>query len=761
MIVRHWWVVVAVLIASTSYTLSKVAKEKPRYKATSTVRLVDSRRALAGDMASRSGGDIGFSYQTDPIESQMQVLQSGAVADFAVDLGGLRLVPAEGTAFVEEISSISVDDTVTEGRLTMQFGSASFRMSSREGQVDAAYGQPARVGGLELTVEKRPGVDSAVFDILTRESAIGNVTDGLSVSSRPRTDILDLSYVGSEPWQVKRVTNAMAEAFKAHNVARATEMATRRRQFLEGRVRATDSMLSLAQGRYSAFRSGRQVFSSSQQAGAEQQGLIDIDRRRAELDAERTTYTDLLSAARRTSGNSAALRTLASSPGIANNSVVQQFYRQLEQYQRTRDSLLNSGAAQTNPDVVSVSALIPATGDKMMDAVQSHIGSLQAQINALDRLRAAGTSRITQAPAADVQESELQEGVQTVQMMARQLQDELQRARMAEAVEGGQVEIVQLATSPGFQMPTRKLLNVFLGVAIGLALGCVAAILLDSLNASVRKRSDIERLLGIPTLAVIPKMPSSNGDRPKLLRALPRLASKNGKSHRLGKPDGDLVTVNNARSAAAESFRTLRTNIMFSQTVTSMRTLVVTSASPAEGKTTTASNLAVSFAQQGMRVLLVDCDLRRSRIHRVFGLVKEPGFTDLVLGYSDEENVTHPTPIPGLYVMASGKLPPNPAELLGSDECSRTFAKLTEGYDLILIDTPPLLAASDAAILATFANGVVLVLRAGATENAAAQQSVQQLNSVGARIVGAVLNDPDAQVPKYGAYYHYEYSTTE
>ena len=142
----------------------------------------------------------------------------------------------------------------------------------------------------------------------------------------------------------------------------------------------------------------------------------------------------------------------------------------------------------------------------------------------------------------------------------------------------------------------------------------------------------------------------------------------------------------------------------------------------------------------------------------MFGLHREPGFTDLVLGYTDEETVTHATPVPGLYVIASGKLPPNPAELLGSDATRKTFAALTEGFDLVIIDTPPLLAASDAAILATLSNGVVLVLRAGATENAAAQQSVQQLNAVGARIVGAVLNDPDAQVPKYGAYYHYEYS---
>jgi polysaccharide biosynthesis transport protein len=114
-----------------------------------------------------------------------------------------------------------------------------------------------------------------------------------------------------------------------------------------------------------------------------------------------------------------------------------------------------------------------------------------------------------------------------------------------------------------------------------------------------------------------------------------------------------------------------------------------------------------------------------------------------------------------LYVIPSGKLPPNPAELLGGDEMRRAITRLTEGYDLVIIDTPPLLAAADAAILSTLVHGVILVLRAGSTESAAAQQSIQQLNAVGARVIGAVLNDPDMQVPKYGAYYEYEYSAAE
>ncbi|MDQ3243796.1 MAG: CpsD/CapB family tyrosine-protein kinase, partial [Gemmatimonadota bacterium] len=149
------------------------------------------------------------------------------------------------------------------------------------------------------------------------------------------------------------------------------------------------------------------------------------------------------------------------------------------------------------------------------------------------------------------------------------------------------------------------------------------------------------------------------------------------------------------------------------------------------------------------------------RLHKVFGVPREPGLSDLVLGYKDEDAVTRPTSVPGLYVIASGQLPPNPAELLGGEGMRRTLNSLMEGYDLVVVDTPPLLAASDAAILATLVDGVVIVLRAGQTESSAAVQSMQQLNAVGARVVGAVLNDPDMQVPRYGAYYRYEYSSAE
>jgi succinoglycan biosynthesis transport protein ExoP len=290
-------------------------------------------------------------------------------------------------------------------------------------------------------------------------------------------------------------------------------------------------------------------------------------------------------------------------------------------------------------------------------------------------------------------------------------------------------------------------------------MGVGAAVFVDGLNTSIRRRDDVERVLQIPGLAVIPKFAAAATN--SRLLGQRRLAG-NGKDHPASAlRDHSLVTIVDAGSSGAEAYRTLRTNLIFSQAVQTLRTMVITSASPGEGKTTTAANLAVSFAQQGMRILLVDCDLRRSRIHKLFEIARGPGITELVIGQETQDDVVRETSITGLYVVPSGQLPPNPSELLGGDRMRRVLASLAEGYDMVIMDSPPLLAASDGAILATMVDGVVMVVRAGVTEEEAAQQAMQQLGSVGARVVGAVLNDPDSKVPQYGSYYRYEYATAD
>jgi capsular exopolysaccharide synthesis family protein len=728
----------------------------PRYRAVSTIRLSDdSRRQLAGDFSSPY--DV-IGRETDILQSQIQILNSQAVGAEAVDLEGLRLRPTATSQFVDELVGIRVAENAAIDTLTLSFGPTSVVAATRSAQTTAAYGQPLQIEGVSLIVASKPSVASATFTVVPRDAAIGEVLGGFSANPRPKTDIIDLSYIGLEPHQARRLTNAMAKAFQAHNAATSQLESKRRRVFLEAQLKQTDSMLNAATFAYSNYRSRQQVFSSKDKASAQEQNLVTIDMRRADLDAERRTYESLLSQAQQSGrSNDANLRLLVSLPGIAANPVIQQLYTQLTTLEGTRDNLLSAGAAATNPDLVSANARIDATSDKLMAAVRSQIEALKARIQAMDNLRASSSTQIAAAPATESEEAQLSQQVQTVQKMSEDLQAELQKAKMAEAVEAGQVEIVDLATVPYSPIASGATRRVALGVVVALLLGIGLAVVVDGMNTSIRRRTDIERLLQVPGLAVIPRLVRSTPVDRGLQKALPQRAG-NGRKPGKKRSIHELVTVTDMRSASAEAYRTLRTNLIFSQSVQTLRTVVVTSASPGEGKTTTAANLAVSFAHHGMRVLLVDCDLRRGRLHKIFEIPREPGMTELVLGREETESVLRQTDVTGLYVISSGNLPPNPSELLGGDRMRKVLAQLSEAFDLIVIDTPPLLAASDGAILATLSDGVVVVLRAGSTESDAAQQAIQQLTGVGARVVGAVLNDPDAKVPTYGGYYHYEYA---
>lgn len=755
---RQLWIVLAVVIVVVGPTVYSVMQTPPRYRATSTIRLADdSRRALAGDFTSPYDA---IGRETDILQSQIQILNSQAVGAEAVDLEGLRLRPAAGSQFVDELAAIRVADNAPADSIRVDFGPTSVSASSSRSQATAAYGQPLQIDGVSFVVAQKPPVQTASFRIVSRDEATGEVLGGFSASPRSKTDIIDLSYVGGEPHQARRMTNAMAKAFQAHNAASSQLESKRRRLFLEGQLKQTDSMLNAATYAYSSYRSRQQVFSSKEKATAEEQNLVNIDMKRADLDAERRTYLSLLSQAQKSGQSSDAnLRLLVSMPGIASNPVVQQLYTQLTGLETTRDNQLSAGAAPTNPDLVNINGRIAATSDRLMGAVRSQIDALTARIQAMDNLRASSATKIGAAPATESEEAQLGQQVQTIQKMSDELQSELQKAKMAEAVEAGQVEIVDLASVPYSPIPSGASRKVTLGVIVALLVGIGLAVVVDGMNTSIRRRTDIEKVLQVPGLAVIPRLSrTTNVDR-GLQRALPRAANgKRSKSSRKKSPLQELVTVTDMRSASAEAYRTLRTNLIFSQSVQTLRTVLVTSASPGEGKTTTAANLSVSFAHHGMRVLLVDCDLRRGRVHKIFDIPRDPGITELVIGREEAENVIRQTNVTGLYVIASGNLPPNPSELLGGDRMRKVLASLSEGFDLIVVDTPPLLAASDGAILSTLADGVVVVLRAGSTETDAAQQAIQQLQGVGARVVGAVLNDPDAKVPTYGGYYHYEYA---
>ena len=216
-----------------------------------------------------------------------------------------------------------------------------------------------------------------------------------------------------------------------------------------------------------------------------------------------------------------------------------------------------------------------------------------------------------------------------------------------------------------------------------------------------------------------------------------------------------LITLEQKKSPISEAYRTLRTNVQFTCVDLDTRKIMITSPGPREGKSTTVANLAVSMAQAGKTVLVLDADLRNPTQHKFFGLDNAQGLSVALVQDLDFQQYIRETAVPGVMVLTGGPIPPNPAELVGSKRMKRLMQEVSEQYDMVLIDTPPIVAVTDAAILAQEVDGVILVLAAGEVSKDFAQRAKELLDKVGAKILGAVLNKADMKTSEYYYYYYY------
>lgn len=216
-----------------------------------------------------------------------------------------------------------------------------------------------------------------------------------------------------------------------------------------------------------------------------------------------------------------------------------------------------------------------------------------------------------------------------------------------------------------------------------------------------------------------------------------------------------LITFEQSKSPISEAYRTLRTNVQFTGVDSETKKIMITSSGPREGKSTTAANLAVSIAQSGKSVLLIDADMRNPTQHKLFGLSNEEGLSVSLVQDQDFQAYIKETAVPGVSLLSGGPIPPNPAELVGSKRMKRLIEVLSEQFDVVLIDTPPIIAVTDAAIIAQEVDGVILVLASGEVNKEFAKRAKAHLDKVGAKILGAVLNKADMKTSEYHYYYYY------
>lgn len=371
-------------------------------------------------------------------------------------------------------------------------------------------------------------------------------------------------------------------------------------------------------------------------------------------------------------------------------------------------------AAQYGPSLLNLQARI--------NEVDKQIKQTQAQITELSK------PRLT--PEQQAALSSLQTRLAADSAAYSTLVRNYEELRAAQAGRVGTLTQLEPAVPPTRPIGPRVLRDALAALILGLFVGVGLALLVEYLDSTLKSEDDVRSALGLPTLGVLSYTPTR------------------------GPASNELVAVTAALSPLVEAYRGIRTSLLFTGVDEPVRTLVVTSSLPGEGKTRTAANLAVVMAQAGRRVILVDADLRRPKLPDIFRRIDTQGMTNMLIEEGNPSDFILPTEVPNLRLLCAGPRPLNPSEIVGSQRMQRLISYLRDISDLVIFDTPPLNAVTDPAVLAARVDGVVLVVHAGHSTTAAVKQGVEALNKVGARVLGVVLNKlKDRRGVQYYEYY--------
>jgi len=689
------------------------------------------------------------------IETEMRILRTRPIAEDVVDRHDLNLVVTRPRDVPRELLFASIDlgrETV-EGEYEIRpAGEGRWRIRATGDETpplaaDFAPGDRVELpGGSFVLADLANGADRAGdplptsidLETLPFFEAVEEFQETMSVGRPDReASVLQVGYRTTDRTLVHRVPNTVAESFIARRIEEQKAEARGTVGFLEREVEETRLQLEDVESRLQSFREGEQIVAVEAEAVAQVERLAALQTRRTQLDAERAALAGLLADIDRAEADP-DYRRLASFPTFFQNQAVAGMLGSLIQADSARAALATRMTPR-HPDVVAIEERIDQLEGQLGSIGRNYLGSLSDQIAALDTILAQFGAELASVPERQIEFARIQRQVQMLAELYTVLQTRLKEAEVKEAIDDSSVRIVERAIEPLRPVSPKPVRNLALAMMLGLVLGVVLAFVREYMDRRLHSSDRIEALFGLPTMARIPSMALADG--------------REGRT-------AALVTLEEAQSVGAESFRNLRTNVRFVRKGQGADEIVITSPSTGEGKSLTAANLAVTMAQRGRRTLLVDADMRRSVQHRQFEVPQAPGLSDCLLseGESDPsgllDEVIHPTMLESLFVLPAGRQPPNPAELLDSPQMDRLLEDLRTRFDAVIIDSPPVLAVTDSAVLAPKTDGVILVVRAEKTEKDAIALAIQQLRQVDAEILGLVVNDAKAE-GAYQAYHEY------
>jgi capsular exopolysaccharide synthesis family protein len=611
--------------------------------------------------------------------------------------------------------------------------------------------QTIRNSGLIPHAEMGASADAITSGSLAnhrRPPELGGFLGSLGVKRVPQSRLLDVSFEGNDPALAAQILNAHIANFIEQNFRSQYDSSAKATIWLTDQLSELKVKVENSEAARLAYERQHQIWELDDRQNITTQRLNELNKEFTDSQSERMKKQAVFEFAK--SGNIDAV------PQMRQDNTLQDLLRKKsDAYAQYTDAVAQYGP--NFPKVQRLQTRMKEIDDSIASEKRNVMTDLETEYNAAkqredmmgDALNAQ-KAEVNSMAQNMVEYNILKRNAEADKTMYDGLLTKLKEANIAAGLKSSNIRIVDPAMIPSTPSHPAKARNIALSFLVGLVGGIGLALLREYLDNTVKTPDDVETLARLPSLAVVPAF--SNEDSPRRGKLIGG-ASVNGHEKRV-----ELVAQHLPKSQMSEAFRALRTALLLSQAEHPPQVILVTSALPREGKTTAAANLAVTLAQLGDRTLLMDADLRKPGVGRLLNLTdsKYAGLSSYLAGVSSLELVTVPHPvIPNLVAIPTGPLPPNPADLLSSHKLADAIQQLRSQFKFIVIDSPPIMAATDAVIVSVQADGVLLVVRSGETPKEAFTRARDLLVSVKCRLLGVVLNAVDSTAPDY--YYSYRY----
>src|ERR1043166_622316 len=569
------------------------------------------------------------------------------------------------------------------------------------------------------------------------------------------TRLIDISFTHTDPEVASKVVNAIAETYVFNNLEKKGETNTTTGEFLQKRIAELQQQIRTDEEKLVNYAKNNQIISLDPNQNTVVERLAALNKQLVEAEQDRIDAQSKFDAAK----NPGAATALADVDAKQANEVEGKLADL-----RQKRALLMVDATEEAPEVKEIDQQITELDRQLKDLRSRKSTTILTNLETNFRQASAREQELRKS--FDKQRSEtltqneaainyriIQQEIETNKTLLDNLLQRSKENDVIMASKPNNISVVDYALAPDGPIGPNRTRTVFIALFLSLGLGVGVRLLLEYLDDTVHATEKVERLLPLPALAVIPSA-LGNGKR-RLLSAPGALQKRNG-----GNPSDnpELLMNVDGRSPLAESYRHLRTSVLLSTAGRAPRSLLVTSSLPGEGKTTTAVNTAVSLAQTGASVVIIDADMRRPRLRSIFGLSDRAGLSSILSSELSEAEVlalVSKDPTTGLNLLTAGPIPPNPAELLGSDQMRRLLTILQGKFNHVVVDSPPVSSFTDGVLISSMVDGVLLVVHGGKSSRHVVKRSRQLLQDVGAKIFGVVLNNVNLQSHDY--YYYQRY----